>query len=186
MSQVKFISDRISYQNHPDSFSVVVSGKIERWKESALLAWVVAWTACGAFFVYELTTDLPSETKMGIFILLFFWLYFEIRVGRALLWRLFGFEQIRFKEGQFSIKRNIKGYGKRRDYFVENITSFQIVDRATRSIVASMEESFWVVGGERLYFDHLGKKVGLGMQLSEAETKKLQELLNKQLKKFRS
>lgn len=184
MSQVKFLSERISYQQQSDRFSVVISGKIERWKESALLAWVLAWTACGGFFIYELTTDLPSETKMGIFIMLFFWLYFEIRVGRALFWRLWGFEQIRIKDGQLSIKRNIKGYGKRRDYFLENIDSFQVVERAPRSIIASMEESFWVVGGERLYFEHLGKKVGLGMQLSEAETKKLQEVLNKQLKKY--
>lgn len=185
MSQVKFLSKRISTQQQENAFSVVISGKIERWKESALMAWVIAWTLCGAFFVYQLTVDLPDETKMGIFILLFFWLYFEIRVGRALLWRLWGFEQLRFKEGQLSIKRNIKGYGKRRDYFLANIEGFKYVERAERSIIASMEESFWVVGGERLYFDHLGKKVGLAMQLSEPETRKLQELLNKQLKKYR-
>lgn len=186
MSAIKYLSDRISYQQKDDAMSIVISGKTERWKEAALIAWVLAWTASGIYFIYQLGQDLPRETKMGIFIFLFFWLYFEVRVGRALLWRLWGFEQIRFTPGQMSIKRNIKGYGKRADYFLQNIDAFKKVEVSNRSLIASMEESFWVVGGERLYFDHLGKKIGLGLQLNPEEANRLLELLQRQLKKFRS
>lgn len=185
MSKVKFLSDRISYQQQEQLFSIVISARVERWKEAALFAWVLAWTACGIYFMYQLGQDLPRETKMGIFVLLFFWLYFEIRIGRALLWRLWGFEQIRFTPEQMSIKRNIKGYGKRQDYFLQNIKTFNKVDIAPRSMIATMEESFWVVGGERIYFEYLGKKVGLGRQLNETEANKLVDLMQRQLKKFR-
>lgn len=185
MSEIKFLSERISYRVSKESASVVISGKIERWKEATLMAWMVAWTVCGVFFMYQLSLELPRETKMGIVVLLFFWLYFEIKVGRALFWRLWGFEQIRFTKGQLSIKRNIKGYGKRRDFFLQNIQGFQKVEPSPRSLVASMEESFWVVGGERIYFDHLGKKIGLGMQLRTAETHKLLDWMQRQSKKFR-
>ncbi len=185
MSNVKYLSSRISYQQKGDALSIVITGKVERWKETALVTWVLAWTGCGIYFMYQLGQDLPGETKMGIFIMLFFWLYFEFRVGRALLWRLWGFEQIRFTPGQMSIKRNIKGYGKRVDYFLQNIGTFKKVETSERSIMSSMEESFWVVGGERIYFEHLEKKIGVGMQLSPEETHRLLELLQRQLKRFR-
>lgn len=184
MSNVKFLSPKVSHQQHTDSFSIVVSAKIERWKEAVLLAWVFAWTASGVFFVYQLTQPLPRETKMGIVILLFFWLYFELRVGRALMWRLWGYEQLRFRSGKFSVKRNIRGFGKQRDYVLANIERFKPVDRSG-SFFGTMDESFWVVGGQRIYFEHLGKKVGVGMQLDEQDTRKLLDLLQKQLKKYR-
>lgn len=185
MSDIRFLSERISYRVGRDSTSIVISGKVERWKETALAAWVLAWTASGIYFMTQLATELPRETKMGIVVMLFFWLYFEIKVGRALMWRLWGFEQLRFSAGRLTIKNSIKGFGKRRDYFLDNIGRFEKVPENPRSIVASMEESFWVVGGERLYFEHLGKQVGLGRQLNATETAKLQELLNKELKKYR-
>lgn len=184
MSKVKFLSPKVSYQQHADSFSIVVSAKIERWKEAVLMAWVAAWTASGLFFMYQLTQPLPRETKMGVVILLFFWLYFELRVGRALAWRLWGYEQLRFSPGKFSIKQNIRGYGKRRDYFVGNIERFKVVEKST-SFFGTMDESFWVMGGQRIYFEHLGKKVGVGMQLDEQDTRKLLDLLQKQLVKYR-
>jgi len=185
MNRIKYLSSRISYQQKENGFSIVITGKTERWKEAALMAWVLAWTASGIYFIYQLSQDLPRETKMGIFIFLFFWLYFEVRVGRALMWRLWGFEQIRFTPGQMSVKRNIKGYGKRVDYFLQNIAEFNKVEVAPHSLMASMENSFWVVGGERIYFEHLGKKVGLGMQLSEVETNQLLQLIRKQAPRFR-
>lgn len=185
MSNIRFLTERVSYRVGKDSTSVVISGKVERWKEAALMAWVLAWTASGIFFMYQLSLELPRETKMGIVVMLFFWLYFEIKVGRALLWRLWGFEQLRFSPGRLTIKNSIKGYGKRKDFFLDNIGSFEKVPENPRSIVASMEESFWVVGGERIYFEHLGKKVGLGRQLNTSETHKLMELIQRQLKKYR-
>jgi len=185
MSNIRFLTERISYRVGKDSTSIVITGKVERWKEAALAAWVVAWTASGVYFMTQLNTDLPDETKMGIVIMLFFWVYFEIKIGRALLWRLWGVEQLRFSAGRLTIKNSIRGYGKRRDYFLDNIRSFETIAPNPRSVVASMEESFWVVGGERIYFEHLGKQVGLGRQLSAAEVNKLMELMQRLLKKYR-
>ena len=45
-----------------------------------------------------------------------------------------------------------------------------------------MEDSFWVIGGQRIYFSYRNKKVILGIQLNEVEVKRLLSLLNGQLK----
>ncbi len=184
MSAVKYLSPRISYKLTPEFTSIAISAKGERWKETLLMAWVLAWTASGLYFIFQLGADLPRDTKLAIVVLLFFWVYFEFQIGRALFWRLWGVELIRFSEGQLSVKRSIKGYGKRMDYFLDNIAQFEVVERAPRSIVTVMEDSFWVIGGERIAFEHLGRKVGVGLQISTEEAKKLRDLLEKQRKKF--
>lgn len=186
MSKVEFLTDRVSYLSKADSFSIVVTAKLERWKETLLLVWVLAWTACGIYFISELFIGHPRETQLAIVVMLFFWLYFEIKIGRALLWRLWGFEQLLFSKEKFSIKRSIKGYGKRQDYFVDNILRFNKVDTPANSFLLFMENSFWVLGGEKVYFEYQGGKIALGRQLDEASCNQLVALLNKQLPKWKS
>jgi len=185
MSEVTFIGDQVSYRLKPDGCSVVITARTERWKETLLVVWVLAWTICGAYFLYELSLPHPRETKMALVIMLFFWFYFELKIGRAMLWRLWGYEQVLFSKGRFSIKRSIKGYGKRHDYFTDNINHFHKVDMPANSFLSFMENSFWVLGGERIYFEHLSKKVALGRQLDEETTVKLISFLNKQLTKWK-
>jgi hypothetical protein len=185
MSEVKFLSKQVSYRVKPDGCSIVISGKTDKWKESLLAVWMLAWTICGVYFVIELFAGHPRETVMALVIMLFFWLYFEIKIGRALLWRLWGFEQLLFRKGNFSIKRSIRGYGKVHNYFTDNIERFSPVELSGRSFLAFMENSFWIVGGERIYFDYLGRKIGLGRQVDDETRTKLMDLLNKQVNKWK-
>lgn len=186
MSNIRFLTEQISCSERNNSFTLVIAARNERWKEALLLAWVLAWTTSGVFFMLELGRgDISREMRIALVVFLFFWAYFEIKTVRALFWRLWGFEQIRFTPGQLTYKRSIKGYGKRYDYFLDNIDGFKRTDIAPRSFVAAMEDSFWVVGGERIYFEHLNRKQGLAMQLSEEDSKKLIQLLNQQLHRWK-
>ena len=48
-----------------------------------------------------------------------------------------------------------------------------------------MEDSYWVIGAERLVFFYNGKKIGLGLQLPKKETETVFKELEKRLKEFR-
>lgn len=185
MSKIRFLTEQISCSERNNSFTIVIAARTERWKEALLLAWVLAWTTSGVFFMLELGRDISREIRMALVILLFFWAYFEIKTVRALFWRLWGFEQIRFTPGRLTYKRSVRGYGKRRDYFLDNIDVFKKTDIAPRSFVATMEDSFWMVGGERIYFEHLSRSQGLAMQLGHKDTEKLIQLLNQQLNRWK-
>ena len=53
MKNEKYISDRISFFDHGTSTSIVISSKINRLKETMLLFWILCWSACGIYLVYE-------------------------------------------------------------------------------------------------------------------------------------
>ena len=117
--------------------------------------------------------------------MLAFWAWFELGIGRVVLWRLKGFELWRLKEGTLTIKDSIFGYGRAHDYFVDNIQSFGAIQVDETSWKWQLNDSFWVIGGERLGFEHAGKKVAMGKGLSKEETVRVAQVMERALKSAR-
>lgn len=183
MSKIKSISDRVSYKDHDDYTTIVISTKIDRWKESLMLFWLMAWTFCGTYFIFELSTnEYDSQTTVALIIMLAFWLYFEVRIGRAFLWRKHGVEFLKIDDNQLFYKRSIKGYGKAKTYFCSNIKHINKIERSKLSPLSFLESSSWFVGGETIRFTHNDKVIQFGMQLSDQEAQKLLDTFKKKVK----
>ncbi|MGB6037505.1 MAG: hypothetical protein WBG42_14620, partial [Cryomorphaceae bacterium] len=80
---VKVLDPKVSYTKSGEKLRVIVLGKIERWKEALLMAWVAAWIFCGGivFIEWQKTTD--DEAQVAFFAFLVFWAYFLWRAGRT-------------------------------------------------------------------------------------------------------
>ena len=50
---MKQISERISYRKEGKELILIISGKIERWKESLLSAWLFMWIFIGAYIIFQ-------------------------------------------------------------------------------------------------------------------------------------
>ena len=180
---MEFLSERVSIDRNAERFSVVISPRLSPGKRTLLLLWTIAWTVCGIYIFIE-RGKLPSGDPLRQYLLAFlaFWAYFEVRVVHALLWRLKGFELWRVKNGQFTIKDSLFGFGKANNYFVDNITGLGLIEIDRESWKWQMNESVWVIGGERLQLEHLGKKIVFGKALSDEEAKALLPVLEHALK----
>jgi hypothetical protein len=183
---LNWIGSRISCKEGPEASTVVITARIERWKEGLLLAWVLGWMFAGAYFVYTLFGENTQEQKVYLIILLSFWLYFEFRITRAFFWRKYGNEFIKIDNDVLVIKKAIGRYGKARTYFIENIRDLQKADRPEYSLSRQFESSFWVIGGEMIHFTYMGRQIYFGRQLSDTEAADLAKWINKQLKKTRA
>lgn len=183
---MEIVSDRVSIDRSGGRTSVVISARLPKQKEALLVAWFVAWLVCGVAILIA-RSGLPEGDPKRQFWLVFlaFWAYFFVRVGRAVLWRLKGFEQWRLKDGVLTIKDSIFGYGKARPYFVENIQKLGALNIDRTSFKYQLNDSFWTIGGERLGFEHLGRKVIFGKGLNEAESKRVVSVLQDALKEAR-
>ncbi len=183
---MEYLSERVSLDRNSERTSVVISPRLPRNRQTLLLTWVLAWTFCGIYILYE-RTQLPPGDPVRQYLLAFlaFWAYFEIRVVRALLWRLKGFELWRIKDGQFTIKDSILGFGGANNYFIVNIQKLGLITIDETSWKWQMNESLWVVGGERIGFEHMGKKVVLGKGLTDEEANELLPVLKHALKEAR-
>lgn len=182
---MEFISERVSLEHRPDGVSVVITARLPRVQEALLVTWFAAWCVIGGFYGYE-TFHLPAGDKRSFYLLFMLgWAWIAFRIGRVVLWRLKGFELLRIKAGVFTIKNSILGYGRARDHFVENIKQFGLVEVDEASWRWQLNDSFWVMGAERLGFTHVEKKVIFGKGLDKEEAQRIAVVLERALKQAR-
>jgi hypothetical protein len=154
-------------------------------KTKLMLGWLMLWLACGAVVVWQLWMPMPRENKLILFVYLAFWAYFAFRVWNAFWWRKNGVEIIRLSITGLTYEKRVNGRGLPMPYSYEGITSLQVSEPGKSSFAAVMEDSYWVIGAERLVFFYNGKKIGLGLQLSKKESEEVFRELEKSLKLFR-
>lgn len=173
MTKEKKIGKRITWSEDDKGTFFLIPGQVEGWKETLLLTWVIAWMICGVAVCLQIFGEYSKETKMSLVIYMAFWAYFAYKGINAWLWRKFGTEMIRVDSEGIKVKRDIKGYGRVRTYFIDNIRKIEPLQRKAGSFAHTFNRSFWVIGGETILLDYLGQDVALGMQLSENEREQL-------------
>lgn len=180
---VKLISDKVSFKKSDDGLQVIILGKIERWKEALLTAWLLAWIFCGGVVLNEYLVATDRERKMVFVIFLVFWAYYLWRVGRTWMFRRGGNELIKITDYELILKRSYFTFGNSKHYSIDQLSDFRKTKLSKTSFAYTFENAWWILGGERLGFTYGNKFVKFGMQLTDDETNKLFDLLSKQLKK---
>ena len=168
---------RINVLQEGKNIIISISGKIERWKETLLFSWLIAWMICGIAISYELFNSSSTKNNTFLFIYLCFWAYFFFKIGYAYLYRKWGQELIKIEPDKILIRREIKNIGKTYSYTKENIKDFDIYRHSDTSFLKIFNDSFWVIGGERLMFEYFGSKTGFGIQLNKDEENYLYKLI---------
>jgi hypothetical protein len=176
------IGDRISILEKNNVFSVVIYGQYERWKTIAMLLWLFAWSVCGIIFLTYFFFLQDKQAKIYFIVLLSFWAYFEYRIAKALMWRRSGKEKLWIKDGVLHYQREVGGRGKTNTYQLETIQDLRMEEIKPTSWIENINDSFWVISGERLVFNHYGKAIRFALQLQENEAKQLLKLLKTKLK----
>ncbi len=188
MSKIKSINSKISYQEHEDYTTVVISPRIERWQLNSLLVWLIAWTACGVYFAYYLMIESTTLKETFIMlVLLVFWLYFEIRITRAFLWRKHGLEIITINKETLSIKDSIFLHGKPSIFILNEIetSSLENIHQNPKSYGKVMNDSFWQIGQGTCTFKYNDKNVFFGTQLENDESHQLIKLIKKLFNQYK-
>lgn len=184
-TQPKFIGKRISFVKTKDQLSVIISQEVPRWKESLLLAWLLAWTFCGGFFIVGINQASTQNERLFLAVVLAFWAFFLVRIGKAFLWRKGGREMIRITPGQFSIKNAWWNYGKAKIYYLDNIKNVSLIPYNPKNFMESMDRSFWIIGGETIAIKYLNKELRIGKQLEEKNARQLIRVLEKGISEFK-
>jgi len=111
-----------------------------------------------------------------------FWAYFEYKIFHAYLWRKSGKEKIKIRDKKFLYKRDISGRGKIKSFETDFIKDLRMPEPKENSFSENLNNSYWVIGGEKLAFDYYGKEIKFGIQLEEADAKALLKLIMKEMK----
>jgi len=182
------IGDRVSVKKHSNYTTIVISTKVERWQETLMLAWIVAWTFCGGVFLYYLFGgDLGEDERLFLALVSVFWLYFEYRIVKTFLWRKYGIEFIKIDPEKFIIKKSILSYGKANEYLTQQIDANKVesLKQNPKSFAKVMNDSFWIIGEGAVRFEDKGKFVYFGHQLEPEESEKLARQVRNAIKQYK-
>ena len=179
----KTIGKRISIAEHSDATTIVIDAKIPPSQQIALEAWFGGWLVLGGLISYGAYSSQGDEMTV-LLVCLVFWSYFFVRILKVILWRRIGKEIIRINEKNLLVKNAFKTRGKDRFYDLKLVGSMKAIIRKETSLLGSLDQSFWIFGGDNVHFNYLGKTHVLGKQLKESDALQLCNFLNKSKAKF--
>lgn len=182
-TKIQSIGNRITYAWHSEALTIIIAQTIPKKQLNMLMAWAVGWMVVGGVFIGEWLNRTDDE-RTFFSICLAFWAFFAFRVGKVIWWRLQGQEMLRITSEGMSIKNAFGTIGKARFFLKENIQRMEVVRRDPAQFMQSLDQSFWIVGGDSLQFTYLSGRFVLGKQLSEKDAHALAKLMDQAFRKF--
>jgi hypothetical protein len=173
MAKIETIGKRISFLKDGDVASFVIMPTDANWKLYLLTAWLFLWTLSGCVVFANYFTLTNSNIKLVVIMWLGFWAYFEFKIFKAFLFRKYGKEKIWIKGETLFYWRDIAGRGKKLEFSKELIKDLELVQKKKTDFFGSMNESFWVIGGESISFVYGAKPYRIGIQLPEEDAREL-------------
>lgn len=160
--------ERIQIDRNKEELNISIRAFSDPSKTNLLLLWLVAFTACGIIVFLEFFKPQPGDMKIYLFVFMAFWAYFEFRILKAYRWRKYGRELIKIKGERLTLVRETAGRGVEHVYNTTMVRNFR---RAAKKegFAEAMSTSYWIIAGETLSFDHMGKEVYFGLQLEEKD-----------------
>jgi hypothetical protein len=178
---MKVISKRISIYKTDKVLSIVILPTDNKKKLGLLFLWLMAWTVCGLIVLINYFKLQEQNSKLFTIIYLSFWAYFEFSIMRVFIWKKFGREKIWVQDGELNYKREINNKGKVKSFNLDLVSKLTLIELSRSSFVDSINQSFWVKGGERLEFTSQAQTIRLGMQISDEEARQIMKELNARL-----
>ncbi len=185
MSDTKSIGQRISYAQHTDSFTVVITQEIPQTSFRLLCAWWFAWCGIGGVFIWQWSITQIADERVFYAICIAFWAYFLFRVGKVIAWRKWGKELIRITPHALSLKNAFGSYGRAFEIPLNSIDRMEVVKPDPKKFLQSLDQSFWIMGGDRLFIKSKAKRIPLGKQISEREAGALAKVIDGAIRKMR-
>ncbi|MES2284454.1 MAG: hypothetical protein V4547_02115 [Bacteroidota bacterium] len=180
---MEYIGKRISIKRTENELSIVILSLINKLKNRLLFLWFILWSISGIIVLSQYFIMPDPNTKTAIIVWMGFWAYFEYKIFHAYLWRKSGKEKIKINDTKFLYKRDVSGRGKIKTYETDFIKDLRLIEPKENSFTENLNNSYWVIGGEKLAFDYYGKEIKFGLQLDEVDAKALLKLIIKEMKR---
>ncbi len=181
----KFIGKRISVVKSKEAITIQITQQIERWQEALLIVWLAGWTMCGGVFLFYTFSSPDFSQRIFFAVLTAVWLYFFVRIAKVFFWRKFGKEIVTISKGNLSLQNAYGKKGRVESFSFHNIFKLGLVKNDESNFFNFLDNSFWIIGGDRVGFSYSGQKIRLGKQLSAKDAELLVRIIESGMREFK-
>jgi hypothetical protein len=100
------------------------------------------------------------------------------------MWRKRGEEVLTFTPGKLELRNAFGSKGSSLDIELSKLSQLGMVNQDPNSFFYFLDDSFWVMGGDRLGFVYNGKKYRFGKQLTPRDSQQLLKSVDSAIKGF--
>lgn len=175
---MKVIGKRISILKKDNLLSIVILPTADKKKLALLFLWLMAWSVCGIIVLVNYFKLSSKDAKLFVIIYLSFWAYFEFNILRTFMWKRAGKEKLWVQDGILRYQQELNKRGKITAHNLDLVSKISLVELSRTSLADTINQSFWVKGGERLEYKAQGKTIRFGMQLSDEEARAVLKEVN--------
>jgi len=167
LEKEKRISDRIRYVEDENSLLIEIKSNVEQHKQNILFVWLGLWSIIGVSIIgyLFLVKGIDDNTRMALYVFMGFWLYYMYKIFRAYRWISRGMELIEIDKENIMLTNKVGERGLPSKYPLGEISKVGIRQVEINSFQYQMENSFWVIGGDRLVFNYNTQPVVFGKKV---------------------
>ncbi len=158
---------------------ITIYPQLDSWQTWALRIWLIIWVVVGMLGIMGMLKEGSGDQLTYTLVFVSFWLYFVYYAGRSILWHQSGKEFLRISDETLDYKRSWGLYGRVQSYDRETIKNLGLVNLDGMSFAKLYQNAFWTVGGEQIGFEYLGKKIVLGLRLTDKDAKRIVKMIER-------
>ncbi|MEZ4722766.1 MAG: hypothetical protein R2813_12905 [Flavobacteriales bacterium] len=164
---------KISVDETEHGTIISISPILSPWQKTALMIWLVVWVVSGMLAFVGMLKEGSGEQLIYLLVFMVLWGYFLYYAVRSVIWYRTGQEFLRIGDEMFDYKRSWAGYGRAVSYSLTNVKQLGTVNLDSKTFAKTYQDAFWTVGGEKIGFEYLGKKIIFGLRLSDKDSKEI-------------
>ena len=180
--QTKTIGERITFFQDGAHLKVIINQKIPAIQLVLIVLWGLGITFVTGVFFYYFANHKQEDERWFFLVAGGFASYFLFKAIKVILWRLNGKEIILVNKSGFSLTNTFGLPARTILLQPENFSTFKILKPDITKFMHFLENSSFVIGGDRMELTHEKKTYRFGKQLNETDTKLLFRLLDKHIR----
>ncbi len=180
MGKIEPPSRRSIVLDSPNGLEIIIPARKNFFTIAFVGFWLIGWGCGEVFAIRQLFFVEKGPNFPGLFLMA--WLgAWTVGGGFAIfawLWTVAGKERIILKPGTLSIKREVVGFGRNREYDLSHVSNVRISPQSYNPFDFSSGMKFWGIGGGLIAFDYGAKTFRFGTSVDESEAQDIVKELN--------
>lgn len=181
---MKKLTNRSAIEEKEDSVVIKISPPNDEKALKQVKMWFALYSIAGLAMIIGAPFVISSREEFAVvFIYLAFWLFFEIKVFKALMYRIKGLEEIRFEKDKMTYTLLKGSRGMPKSFDVESMSKWSFEPKASSGFFGMINQGAWMIAGESISFSDKDGKFNLGIQMKKGDAEKLISYINKKVLK---
>jgi hypothetical protein len=143
-----------------------------------LAAWLVGWAFAEVTVIRELMTERAKEGTLFIAAWLLMWTVGGGFAIYTMSWSLVGKEILRVEPGALSVRRDVLGFGRTKEYDLDQVKNLRVASQAADPFGWGAGMRLWGMDGGTIAFDYGAKTFHFAAGVDEAEGRQILDELS--------